>query len=286
MDKAPPLSLDSNEWADCLAYGLGAQVERVGENLLAVIPAGPFRLAYADFPVGRPVYTRIDTQRLVDAARRMRADVVRLHSGKLLAWPQSASSRDLGTLCIDDLQGWSEIGLEKPRRTANRAVRSPLEIEGARESDGPVLYSLYLGTLQRHAGSRRYTAKYFSRIARRTTLVARYEGRLCAFVSFGRLHGRACYLHGGFDPALREHYASDLLFLRMLREAKESGATSFDFLPSPHESLVRYKKSWGAVPASFVVSDIVLRPVRAAALGVARRANDGISRILRGVGAS
>lgn len=272
--------LDSPEWIDVLTRGLGARsrlVEVAGVRVwVSAFRAGPFAVAYPDFPVGADSYASDVQEAITDVAQSLGADVVRFHSRERLRRGQILKERPLGTCMIGDLQAWDESVFEKARRTRNRMKRSPLAIESPIANDGARLHQLYLGTLGRHRGSARYGVDYFKAIAPFATLVAKNQGTICAFVCFASLGGRACYLHGATDPQTKALYPSDHLFHEMIGRSKASGAGSLDFLPSPSQqaSLVRYKESWGGRSASFRATDIALRPARAFAFEAATHIAD------------
>lgn len=279
------LDLDSDEWARILEAGFGAASVKVANgsqtSRITIFRAGPFRIAYPEFPVGAATYSADLIDAVVHAARQHGVDMLRFHSGHSLQTGSPVVVLDVGTHVIPDLQAWEAAGVEKARRSMNRANRSPLTIEKASAGDAAEMYSLYLQTLSRHGGGKRYPLPYFGALASsNSSLVARLEGRVCAFVSFACQGTRACYLHGAHDANARPFYASDRLFYEMISMAKMHGVEVFDFLPSPvnQPSLAQYKRAWGAVPAPFIVSDLAVRPFRAGLFRVARYAASALSR--------
>ncbi len=272
------LNLDSEEWAGILRSGFGASLIDVAEGAetsrVTIFRAGPFRIAYPEFPVGATQYPRSLTNAIVRAARDHCVDMLRFHSCGSVQAESHVTALDLGTHVIPDVQAWDVSGIEKARRSRNRANRTPLAIERAVAHDAPEMYALYLQTLSRRGGSKRYTLPYFRALAgANSSLIARLDGRVCGFVSFAYQGLRACYLHGAHDASTRRYYASDLLFYEMISMAKAHGAKVFDFLPSPPDqpSLAHYKSAWGAVAGPFVVSDIDVRPLRAGFFRAAKR---------------
>lgn len=268
-------ALDSPEWIDILARGLGARsslVEAAGARVwVSVFRAGPFSVAYPDFPVGADFYASDVQEAIMDVARGLGADVVRFHSMERLRHERVLKERLLGTCMINELQSWNEAAFEKARRTRNRMKRNRLAIESPVEDDGARLHQLYLGTLGRHRGSARYGVDYFKAIAPFATLVAKHQGTICAFVCFAALGRCAYYLHGAIDPQAKALYPSDQLFHEMINCSKANGAGSLDFLPSPPQqsSLVRYKESWGGRSAPYRATDIAVHPTRALAFEAA-----------------
>jgi hypothetical protein len=263
------LDLDSDEWAGVLETGFGSASTEVTEGFqtsrVTIFRAGPFHVAYPEFPVGASTYPAELIDAIVHAARERGVDMLRFHSGRYLQAGNPVAALDVGTHVIRDLRTWDVARIEKARRSRNRSSRSPLTTEKANVGDAAEMYSLYLQTLSRHGGDRRYPLRYFSALASSSSsLVARLEGRVCAFVSFAYQGARACYLHGAHDTSARPYYASDRLFYEMISMAKAHGAEVFDFLPSPanQPSLANYKRAWGAVPAPLIVSDIAVHPLR------------------------
>ena len=279
------LDLNSDEWAEILDAGFGATTMKVTEGArtsrITIFHAGPFRIAYPEFPVGTMSYAPDLIDAITHAARLRGVDMLRFHSGLVLQTERPVTVLDVGTHVISDLKAWEPNRIEKARRSRNRAGRSPLVIEMANVGDAAIMYSLYLETVSRHGGSKRYTLPYFNRLANsKSSLVAKLDGRVCAFVSFGFQGTRACYLHGAHDASSRPLYASDRLFYEMITMAKMHGANVFDFLPSPagQPSLERYKRTWGAEPRQFIVSDIAVRPFRARLVQLAWRMASALPR--------
>lgn len=276
------LDLGSERWSEIIREGLGATTARLpGGGMLACFRAGPFRIAYPDFVVGTADYD-CNFDLLIDAARELGADLLRLQAPGACADPRTLRVHELGTVVIGDLLAWNERRLEKPRRAANRQSRSDLVLRNGVAADGAQLHALYRSTVQRHGGIARYSERYFELLAPHAAIVAELNGLVCGFVCTGFLGSRGCYMHGAHAPQARSHYPSDQLFLAMLRRAREAGLTSFDFLPTPLEqpSLLAYKFAWGGMPAPLSVSDVALNLWRAHTLDAALR----IERILRGWG--
>lgn len=262
MAASHSVHLASDAWIRVLEDGFGADVGRVRDDcVVALFKAGPFRIAYADFPAGAINYPGERLEEIVRWARRRRATLVRLVSREPVQTMLPKRVVPQTSHVIEDLQDWSEGRFEKARRAANRSRRSPLEIAGLRESDADQAYELYRDTVLRHGGSVRYRRAYFRELARTGSgLVARDQGRLAGFVCMARIGDRACYLHGAHDAAMRSLYPSDQLFLAMIRKCRDEGATALDFLPSPpsQQSLKQYKAAWGAVEVPANSTDIVI----------------------------
>ena len=264
------LDLASVEWVSALREGLGAKLlEMTDGPTIACFRAGPFQIAYPDFLVGTS--SSDDLEQILSAGKSMGADMLRIQGAEVFAHSRLMGTHDLGSIQISDLQQWKEEKWEKARRARNREARSALTIREGRPGDGGLLYDLYCATLSRHGGLRKYTLPYFNIIAPHAALIAELDGIPCAFVCRGFVRQKAFYMHGGHSALARQHYASDQLFLRMIRDARQAGMLSFDFLPTPpaQATLGAYKRAWGGETVGLVVSDIALRPWRARALSAA-----------------
>lgn len=256
------IDLAGDEWRRALEQGLGAEVLPVdgpahARRRLVVFKKGPFRVGYADFTAGVATLDDEYEAAMRAAAVRHGVDVIRYQAPRASLASPRHSRFPLDATVISGMQGWDERRLEKPRRTSNRMRRTELLIRRAETSDAAAMNRLYVATMRRHGGARRYGEAYFSAIAETSGWVACLRGAVVGFVASGRLEERGLYLHGGHCDSARGHYPSDLLFLAMLREAKQQGLESFDFLASPphQRSLVEYKRAWGAEVRPIVVSD-------------------------------
>ncbi|QQP98509.1 GNAT family N-acetyltransferase [Lysobacter enzymogenes] len=280
------LDLDSAQWTQALGEGLGAQLTRLRDGgTVACFKAGPFRVAYPDFLIGSSAV--LDAQALderVAAAAGLRADLIRLQAAQAPVDARVQAVHSIGSIAIGRLADWQERSWEKARRAGNRAPRSPLRLRPGRAEDGAQIDRLYQATLRRHGGSIRYNRRYFELIAPAAAIVAELDGTICGFVCAGFQRGRACYMHGAHDPEARAHYPSDLLFLEMLRRAREAGMQRFDFLPSPpgQSSLSAYKRAWGGSDEALTVSDLALRPLRAKGFSIALRLSKAVDSFRRG----
>lgn len=272
--------LNSAEWRGTLCRGLRAEnvlIQCVARNVvLSIFQAGPFRLAYPDFPTGVKRYSCDELGAIIAASRTGGVDVLRVHSREMLSTTDQHVRQSIGTMLIPALSDWDESKFEKARRTRNRAVTTPIEISAMDTGDEARLYDLYFDTIARSSGSARYNQSYFASLPRETVRIARFEGKVVGFVCFGHRGSSAYYLHGAYSQRARAHHPSDLLFLTMLRAARDAGASELDFLPSPsaQPQLERYKRAWGAQPAGFFVSDFPLRPFRARAFSTIRTIAD------------
>ncbi len=264
------IDFSSASWADALTKGLGATHHSLADGgSITCFRAGPFRIAYPDFFTGtqNPVGPDELATRM-RMARSLRADLVRLQTGEMQAAIQPLTTHELGSCIIPSLNTWNERDFDKARRTGNREKRSPLLLRKGGHSDGKCMHQLYLSTIRRHGGAARYNQTYFELIAEDSAIVAELDGQICGFVCVGFLNGTAYYMHGAHAIEARNHYVSDHLFLAMLRQAREAGMTSFDFLPSPADqpTLTSYKLQWGASAHRLTTYDLALNPLRARCL--------------------
>jgi hypothetical protein len=275
------LDLEGEAWTGVLRDAMGAEVVRAGVHrnmLVTIFRAGPFRVAYPDFPGGFARYSLADVDALRGPCSDLGVDVIRMHAnhidrGLCIAW-----SRPLGSIKIEDLQGWRENAVEKARRARSREARLGVSVERSVAADGDHLYQLYADMVSSHGGRERYTRAYFRGLAALGCLTARAERRLIGFVCSGHIGETAYYMHGAHCPKARHLYPSDILMRRMILEAKEAGMTSLDFLPSPaaQSGLERYKIAWGGTQIPFVAFDVALNPLKAWAF---RQAKDLIDRV-------
>lgn len=259
------IRIGSPAWANALQAGLGATVSEIdvaaGRHAqLAVFERAGVRVGYADFAAGTDVLDDQYEEAILAVARRQNVDVVRFQASCAVKGSARFARYPLETSLVPDLKVWDERSLEKPRRTANRLGRTEIEVRRGVPGDAPVLHGLYVETMRRHSGLLRYTEPYFASLAESACWLACFEGEIIGFVASARSGDRGFYLHGGHRESARHHYPSDILFLTMLREAKEEGLHSFDFLASPPQqrSLLNYKRAWGGEPHPIVVSDRAL----------------------------
>lgn len=261
------IDLLSTSWVNAVTNGLGATHHNlIDGGSITCFRAGPFRIAYPDFFTGTQGPVGPDElQARMQMARNLKADLVRLQTADMQASTQPLTTHELGSCIISSLDAWNEREFDKARRTSNREKRSPLLLRKGRRTDGKCMHQLYLSTIRRHGGAARYNQNYFELIAEEAAIVAELDGQLCGFVCTGFRNETAYYMHGAHAIEARKHYVSDLLFLAMLREAREVGMMTFDFLPSPADqpTLTAYKLLWGASAHRFTAYDLALNPLRA-----------------------
>ena len=223
--------------------------------------AGPFRIGYLGFPIGGTVG---DVDPGVDIPEILRQVPVELMPVAIRI-PASGFGMpvDLGLqfeatneTAIVDLQAWSlERASKNRKRDVKRSLHSDLEMVDANDpADADRIYELYRKTLERHDGSLRYNAAYFSGLIRLATehpklrvLLAKTDGSICAFTVVAQHSSVGYYLHGAIDWSQRALRPSAMLMNNAIEWAKAGGCASFNFLSSPpgQESLVRYKEAWG-----------------------------------------
>lgn len=253
------LDLASRSWIDLVESTLAAQVHPLNEDLhLTIFKRGPWRIGYLNFVAGCESLPALPIAQVRKAARDLGAHALRIQANEPAPESRSFARYPLAACRIRALQRWHARQSDKGRRTANRLSRSPLNMRPAVSRDGAVMHRLYESTVRRHGGTARYTKAYFEALAPLAGQVAEQDGAVVGFVCSARHGDRGLYLHGAYADSARSLYVSDLLFLRMLESARDSGLQSFDFLASPHASLLRYKQMWGGEPMTDWVSDLAL----------------------------
>jgi hypothetical protein len=224
--------------------------------------AGPFRIGYVGFPVGGllggggPDRDFLESIRQANVDRKpvaLRIPVSGFGKPVKLDLPYETTPET----AIVDLQSWSLDRVTKNRRRdVNRSLRSGLELVDASDpADAARIYELYRATLERHDGSLRYNAAYFSELIRLAeeqpklrVLLARTSESITAFTVVALHRSTGYYLHGAFDWLHREHLPAAMLLNEAIEWAKAEGCETFSLMSSPkgQESLVKYKERWGA----------------------------------------
>lgn len=241
---------------------------------ISVFRAGPFRVAYAGFPVGGAVgdggLTREDLADLCAALRAHRIACLRVPVSAFgdplsLEFP----FRSTPETAIPDLASWNPDAFAKLRHDISRVRRGPLIIADAPRGD--ILHALYRATVRNHRGNERYNAAYFDGLValarERPDLrcrVALCEGVTAGFLVAAKHCGQSYYLHGASAQAFKKHAPSDALLYDAISWAQREQAQGFNLMTSPPEqpSLVRYKEKWGATTRAHKTYTI---PVRAMA---------------------
>ncbi len=169
--------------------------------------------------------------------------------------PSLNSKATLETV-IDNLASWKLEGLSGSiRRNVRKARKHNVQIvDHVRNLDASRMYVLYLRTIERHRGTRRYTQRYFEAVKsladsweRIRVFSALVEEKLAGFLVLGLDGDTAYYLHGATDMSLQQYRPSDLLFYTALSWSRRHGCARFNFMSSPlnQPSLVRFKEKWG-----------------------------------------
>ncbi|MES0873763.1 GNAT family N-acetyltransferase [Sinimarinibacterium thermocellulolyticum] len=253
------LDLASRAWIDLIESTLSARVYPLDEGFqLTVFRRGPWRIGYLNFVAGCEALQPMSIARLRTIAREMGVHALRVQANEPVSDSLSFARYPLSACRIRDLQRWHVRQFDKGRRTENRLSRTALNLRPAVAGDGAAMHRLYQSTVQRKGGTAHYTRAYFEALAPLAGYVAEKDGVVVGFVCSARYGDRGLYLHGAHADSARSLYASDLLFLRMLEAARAAGLRSFDFLHSPHPSLLRYKQMWGGEAMTDWVSDLAL----------------------------
>lgn len=247
--------------------------------------AGPFRIGYLGFPVGGMVgggtltaefLAQLRTADSMPVAVRIPASGFGSLIGLDLPYDATIET------AIVDLQSWELAKINKNRRRdVNRSLRSGLDlVDATNAEDGSRIFELYRSTLERNDGSLRYTAGYFSELiklsqqdSRLRVLLAKQDDTIAAFTVVA-LHGKvACYLHGAFDWAMREHLPSAMLLNEAIEWSKAQGCEAFNLMSSPkgQDSLVKYKERWGAESREHRTYTLPVRPTTYALFKAAER---------------
>jgi hypothetical protein len=229
---------------------------------ISVFRAGPFKLGYVGFPIGGI----IGEEKLSATTLGQLRSALAGHGLTAIRIPVSAfaPAEDLGLsyeptpeTAIVDLQSWSLDSVTKNcRRDVRKSHRSDLELVAATNpSDGARLFDLYRGTIVRHRGSVRYTARYFEELIMLSqsqpnlrVLLAKLGDGIAGFTAVARHESAAYYLHGAFDRDTRAHRPSAFTLSAAIEWAKEQGCQLFNLMSSPpgQDSLIRFKEHWGA----------------------------------------
>ena len=252
------IDLSGSEWKEALSAGFDANTHEFTKNntTITIFKFYGVKIAYVNFIVGLKNPTNSILEEIDSFARTMKIDIVRHQTTEKLSSGCSIFQYHQTTAIINDLQNWDEKTIEKPRRTAKKLKTNTLNIRKATTDDSATIFDIYTETIQRNSATKKYNATYFQKTAP-SAWVACENSRIIAFVLTGRHHSRGLYLHGGHRANARNSYASDKLFLTMLREAKSNNLQTFDFLTSPpsQPSLLRYKLAWGGTQECVIISD-------------------------------
>ena len=254
------LFFETDTWLDVLNTGFGAYSRRINDLLTAtVFRAGPLSVAYVNFPIGirtpeaQVSVEQSDTRR---ALEEMGGDLLRYSVPETLVQGQNSSVLSLPETCIFDLSKWSEETLDGDvRYEIRRSRRENTTIRPARIADARLMFDLYLQTISRHDGRKRYTQRYFEalcQLAESTPVLCcnvaeTANGIPCGFVITAKHGDDTFYLHAAFDRKHSQTRASYALLATAIAQARESGSTCFNLMASPahQKTLVNFKEKWG-----------------------------------------
>lgn len=263
--RMPERLFTSPGWLGLLQDGFGCQsvhvhdVKNKIDYPIAVFKAGPFRVAYLAFPVGAALGSVDRYQQLAECLRGLHRSA-RPHCLRAsLSGFDDQEKLDLNCAetpetAIVDLPTWT-LGLASSnvRRDLKRARKAALTVREAVLEDSKALYELYANTIKRNQGSLRYNATYFEKLVTLSSvcddlrvLASGPVGAPAAFVAAARHDEAGYYLHGGSDPAQRQHRPAALLMHAAISWAQSHQCRLFNFMSSPPDqpSLVQYKEKW------------------------------------------
>ena len=245
-------------------------------SAITLFRAGPFRIGYLGFPLGRLLGNGALRSELLDQmATGLAAQApvcVRIPSSAFAESDElQLPSVITPETAIPELQHWGHHALSTNiRRDLKKAAGAGLELADAESADdGARLYQIYAATIKRHKGSLRYNARYFSRLielaATRQDLrviTARKHREIAGFLVLAIDGDTAYYLHGGTNFELPNYHSAPLLFEAAIDAAKNLGLRCFNFMSSPADqpSLVQYKEKWGGITRQHKTYVLALRP--------------------------
>ena len=252
-------------WLSLLRDGFGCQCVHVHDAKnkvdypIAVFKAGPFRVAYIAFPVGAALGSVDRYQQLAACLRGLHRSIrphcLRASVSGFDEQPElDLNCAETPETAIVDLPTWT-LGLASSnvRRDLKRARKADLAVREASPEDSKALYVLYADTIKRNQGSLRYNVTYFEKLVALASvcedlkvLASGPVGAPAAFVAAARHNEAGYYLHGGSDPAQRQHRPAALLMHEAISWAQNHQCRLFNFMSSPPDqpSLVQYKEKW------------------------------------------
>lgn len=268
---------------------------------LPVFPLGPFRIGYAGFPVGGGIGSLSAPARIVEnlsaCSFPRRIDTIRVPiSG--FGHPVLATHRALSVpeTAIVDLRGWEAESLPSTLlRNLRKFDRSNLELKDCIDAanDAERCYRLYLRTIERHRGRRRYNRAYFralialSQSSSRLRCIGAYAGKeLAGFLVAASSGQSVFYLHGASDPVFQKARPSDALFRHVILWAKEINAEQFNMMSSPRlqQGLVRFKEKWGGTTVQHRTCTLPVSWIGRLAAPLLNRGTDDARRSIPGRG--
>ena len=154
------------------------------------------------------------------------------------------------------------------RRNIKKAAKLGVEVQAGTVDDLPAFHALYVETAERDHFTPRPLA-YFTTMFRallaedadRIRLyLARHEGDLVAATTWVRVGEHAWYSYGASSNAKREVRGSNAIQWRMIRDAREAGATVYDLrgitegleVDDPHLGLIQFKVGTGGEAVEYL----------------------------------
>lgn len=295
---------NSTAWHKVLYAGLGVQQFYLSNadssplTSVSVFAAGPFRVGYVAFPVGRTFLGQLSLSErlsgeLAAGLRELPVDTLRITVGafepgiRIMPLP-SLASPETGIL---DLKSWSEEHLPSAvKRNIRRALREGVTLEDATPADASRIWELYRSTIEQHAGLLRYNSSYFESMLSLAQItaglrvrIAKHLGLTIAYFVTVIEGDEAIYLHGGLDRTMSSLRPTDLLYRDAIEWARDLGCMRLSFLSSPADQpeLVRFKEKWGGETREQLVYSLNVRPFRAAAFDFALGAYQKLRKVLR-----
>ncbi|MFZ1640570.1 MAG: GNAT family N-acetyltransferase [Candidatus Contendobacter sp.] len=253
----------SPDWGAVLEQGFGARtIIMPGETPIqfTLFRAGPFCLAYAEFPIGLSDPNTILLMKAPETHLFLKERGA--HALRFTAYVDdrqtNAGDVILPETVIENLSEWKEEALEPDvRYKTRRARREGLITRPATAADAEIIFTQYSGTVAHHGGTQRYTKAYFDALValseRDPRVFARVGetpgGEVCGFIAVAHDGVTSHYLHGGFDryhANLRPGYG---LMTEAIVAARDRGALRFNLMASPADqpALVKFKEKWGGV---------------------------------------
>lgn len=253
----------SPAWFSALQQGFKAdslQIPLDTPLAFTLFRAGPFRLAYANFPIGL-----VTSQETLALTTPDVADFLRSHGAQILNFstPHKINNMsDFKGIClpetlIENLEDWEESRLAADvRYEVRRSRREGLQFRKATIQDSKYLYSFYKDTIARHSGKIRYTLQYFQAL----TTLAEHDPNLycrigipanrdepCAFIAIVYDGDTAYYLHGGYDARYAHLRSGYGLMSLAIAHARDHGCKVFNLMASPVDqpTLIKFKEKWG-----------------------------------------
>lgn len=261
----------SSEWFSVLQKGFGAYSLQIPVDNTALaftlFGVGPFRLAYANFPIGLVTVEETLAVKTPDVAHFLRshgAQILNFNARHKINNMNNFKGTRLPETSIENLENWEESRLPADvRYKVRRSRREGLQVRKATIKDSNHLYALYKSTIARHNGQRRYTLEYFQALI----ALAEHNQHLdctvgffadrdepCTFMATAYDGDTAYYLHAGYDiryARLRSGYG---LMSLAIAKARDNGCTKFNLMASPvnQPTLVKFKEKWGGVTRQVV----------------------------------